>query len=102
MLTSIILNQYPNIIYSQEAQIERAGPLTFSKKLFIGTHTLDIELSRHQRHAAGEKYFPLYKATRKDMMLKLEKITKDLQVSIVFSTLRKKKVNDLLNKLTKK
>lgn len=53
LLTNIILSQYLEIIDSQEAQSKRVDPMIFDKKLFMGTHVLDIELSRHQRNVAG-------------------------------------------------
>lgn len=67
----------------------------------MGTHVMDIELSRYQRHATRENFTMLSKATKKEIILELEEISKDIQVTIATNTLMKKEVDDLLSKLTK-
>lgn len=47
LLTGIILSQYPMIIRPQEIPSKKGRSVTLNKKLFVGTHVLDIVVPQH-------------------------------------------------------
>lgn len=58
LITRMILNQHPEVLHPQETPIKKDGPLTFTKKLFVGTHVPDI-VEKHQGQTAGGSSSPL-------------------------------------------
>lgn len=88
-------------MHTVEAPNKKAGALTLDYMLFIGTRVPDIIVTKYQGEVIGGKYSPVSKATRKDVLLELIKVSKALQETIITSTTRKRNVDGLIKMLNK-
>lgn len=79
LLIGIILNQHPEVVHPKEAQNKKAVPLTFDYRQFVRTHVPDIAVTNHQDQYVVGNSSPLSKYTKKDVLLKLMKVSKYLQ-----------------------
>lgn len=101
LITRIILNQHHEVVHPEEGQYKNVGPFTLDYKMFVGTHVLGIIMTKHQGQVANGNSSPIFKATRKDVLLKLMEVSKDLQETNMASTIRKRNVDELIKMLTK-
>ncbi|KAK2369117.1 hypothetical protein QL285_082270 [Trifolium repens] len=53
LITGMILRQYPNILYADEAPTKKPQVLSFDYKLFVGTHVPDIVFPKGKEAAEG-------------------------------------------------
>lgn len=64
--------------------------LTLDYRIFVGTHVLNIVVSKNQDKYVDGNSSPLSKYTKKDLLPKLKEDLKAFEETIISSTLRKK------------
>ncbi|KAK2402321.1 hypothetical protein QL285_051853 [Trifolium repens] len=97
LITGMILRQYPNILYPDEAPPKKPQVLSFDYKLFAGTHVPDIVFPKMKE--AAEASSPLPRANKKDVLAELMQISKTLGETIKTSTARKQHVDNLIKSI---
>ena len=67
----------------------------------MGTLVSDIVVTKHQGQTIGGNFSLVSKATRKDVLLEVIKVSKALQETITASTIKKRIVDGLIKMLSK-
>lgn len=96
-ITGIILNQHPDIVYQYEVKSKNAMPLTFDMKLIGGEHVPNIMVNHNKSQVVGVSSSSISKSIRTRVLFVLKEMSDDLQDTISSSSLRKQKVDDLIN-----
>lgn len=97
LISGIILKQHPDIVNRGDIKSKRNVPLSFYKKLFIGTHVLDMVMPKHKGQIIGGNSSPIAKHTMTNVLLVLKETSTDLQDTITSCSLRKQEVDELIN-----
>ncbi|KAI5385329.1 hypothetical protein KIW84_072070 [Lathyrus oleraceus] len=97
LISGIILKQHPDIVNRGDIKSKRDVPLSFYKKLFIGTRVLDMVMLKHKGQIIGGNSSPIAKPTRTNVLLVLKETSTDLQDTITSSSLRKQEVDELIS-----
>ncbi|KAK2356683.1 hypothetical protein QL285_094011 [Trifolium repens] len=93
----MILRQYPNILYPDEAPTKKPQDLSFDHKLFAGTHVPDIVFPKMKEAAEASSSLP--RANKDDVLAGLMQISKTLGETIKTSTARKQHVDNLIKSI---
>lgn len=99
LITGIILKQHPEVLHPQETPIKKARPLTLENKLFVRTHVPYIVV-KHQSKNPSENSSSVSKATKKEVLHGLMEVSKAQQATLITSTTRKNKVDELIDLMT--
>ncbi|KAK2369594.1 hypothetical protein QL285_082716 [Trifolium repens] len=97
LITGMILRQYPNILYPDEAPTQKPQVLSFDYKLFAGTHVPDIVFPKMKEAAEASDSMP--RANKEDVLAELIQISKTLEQTIKTSTARKNHVDNLIKSI---
>ncbi|KAK2389857.1 hypothetical protein QL285_063419 [Trifolium repens] len=97
LITGMILRQYPNILYPDEAPTKKPQVLSFDYKLFAGTHVPDIVFPKMKEAAEASGSMP--RANKEDVLAELMQISKTLEQTIKTSTARKNHVDNLIKSI---
>ena len=97
LITGMILRQYPNIMYPDEAPTKKPQVLSFYYKLFAGTHVPDIVFPKTKEAAEASNSLP--RANKKDVLAELMQISMTLGETIKTSTARKQHVDNLIKSI---
>ncbi|KAK2368847.1 hypothetical protein QL285_082014 [Trifolium repens] len=97
LITGMILRQYPNILYPDEAPTKKPQVLSFDYKLFAGTHVLDIVFPKMKEAAEASDSMP--RANKEDVLAELIQISKTLEQTIKISTARKNHMDNLIKSI---
>lgn len=84
---------------ANEIKNKKPCPLNLDYKLFVGSHVADIGVLRSHIHAASGSYFSSLNVTKEEVLYEPMEMTKTLQSTIIPSTIRKNKVDDLIKLL---
>lgn len=76
-------------------------PLTFDRKLFVGTHVPNIVVVKHHNHTTEGNPSPISKSLKKYVFFELMEASQALQETITTRTFRKKKIDELIKRMTK-
>ncbi|KAK2382168.1 hypothetical protein QL285_069716 [Trifolium repens] len=96
-ITGMILRQYPNILYPDEAPTKKSQVLSFDYKLFAGTHVPDIVFPKMKEAAEASGSMP--RANKEDVLAELMQISKTLEQTIKTNTTRKAHVDNLIRSI---
>ncbi|WJX77468.1 hypothetical protein P8452_60775 [Trifolium repens] len=80
LIIGMILRQYPNILYPDEAPTKKPQVLSFDYKLFVGTHVLDIVFPKMKEIAEASGSMP--RANKNDVLAELRQISKTLEETV--------------------
>ncbi|KAK2363204.1 hypothetical protein QL285_088211 [Trifolium repens] len=97
LITRMILRQYPNILYPDEAPTKKPQVRSFDYKLFAGTHVPDIVFPKMKEAAEASGSMP--RANKEDVLAELMQISKTLGETIKTSTARKIHVDNLIKSI---
>ncbi|KAK2402299.1 hypothetical protein QL285_051833 [Trifolium repens] len=97
LITGMILRQYPNILYPDEAPTKKPQVLSFDYKLFVGTHVPDIVFPKMKETAEASGSMP--RTNKEDVLAELMQISKTLEQTIKTSTARKTHVDNLIKSI---
>ncbi|KAK2354968.1 hypothetical protein QL285_092426 [Trifolium repens] len=97
LITGMILRQYPNILYPDEAPTKKPQDLSFDYKLFVGTYVPDIVFPKMKEAAEASGSMPI--ANKEDVLAELMQISKTLEQTIKTSTARKNHVDNLIKSI---
>jgi hypothetical protein len=97
LITGMILRQYPNILYPDEAPTKKPQVLSFDYKLFVGTHVPDIVFPKMKEAAEASGSMP--RTNKEDVLAELMQISKTLEQTIKTSTARKTHVDNLIRSI---
>lgn len=101
LITKIILKQQPNIVHAKEMKNKNHLPLALDKKLFVGTHVPDIMVKYHDQIVGGSSSHVSKATKKKDVLLEQGEVAKSRQETISASTIRKKKVGEMIKIMNK-
>ncbi|KAK2454193.1 hypothetical protein QL285_001782 [Trifolium repens] len=76
LISGIILDQHPNILFPEDVPCKRESPMTFSYKLFEGKHAADIAVPQKKVAHAGKAASS--SMTRRTMIISMEAAVKAL------------------------
>ncbi|KAK2361922.1 hypothetical protein QL285_087027 [Trifolium repens] len=97
LITGMILRQYPNILYPDEAPTKKPQVLSFDYKLFVGTHVPDIVFPKMKETAEASGSMP--RTNKEDVLAELMQISKTLEQTIKTNTARKTHVDNLIKSI---
>ncbi|KAK2356929.1 hypothetical protein QL285_094246 [Trifolium repens] len=97
LITGMILRQYPNILYPDEAPTKKPQVLSFDYKLFAGTHVSDIVFPKMKEAAEASGSMP--RTNKENVLAELMQISKTLEQTIKTSTARKTHVDNLIRSI---
>ncbi|XP_057418653.1 uncharacterized protein LOC130712854 [Lotus japonicus] len=99
LISEIILSQHPKTVASDEYPLQKAIPLTFDPRLYVGPHVQDNAVETDQARAEYVNV-SMSPADPGDVLAELMEVFKTLQDTIVSCTQRKKKFDLLIKRLT--
>ncbi|XP_058783313.1 uncharacterized protein LOC131657989 [Vicia villosa] len=102
IILGIILKHHPDIMNQGYIKGKKVLPLTFNRKLFIGTRVPIIVMPQHKSQIVSGSFSHISKAIRNNLLLELNEISTALQEAITTCITIKENVYELIKTLSKK